>query len=79
MTAVAHIVVKRRRVAGLRFSPFVFDFGPAFGARARVGQSIPLVPPFGAVFVAWDPTDAEQWKGIDDKFTKYFSPNPGKP
>ena len=39
----------------------VFDFGPPFGGKARVGQSIPLVPPFGAVFVAWDPTDAEQW------------------
>ena len=39
----------------------VFDFGPPFGAKARVGQSIPLVPPFGAVFVAWDPTDTEQW------------------
>jgi ferredoxin len=25
------------------------------------------------------PADAEQWKGVDDKFTKYFSPNPGKP
>ena len=25
------------------------------------------------------PADAEQWKGVDDKFFKYFSPNPGKP
>jgi len=25
------------------------------------------------------PADAEQWKAVDDKFTKYFSPNPGKP
>src|SRR5215467_7934382 len=25
------------------------------------------------------PADAEQWKGVDDKFSKYFSPNPGKP
>ena len=31
-----------------------FDHGPAFGLRARVGESVPLVPPFGAVFVAWD-------------------------
>ena len=38
-----------------------FDFGPPFGPRAQVGQSIPHLPPFGAVYVAWDPHDAEQW------------------
>ena len=27
----------------------VFDFGPPFGPNARVGQSIPHTPPFGAV------------------------------
>jgi len=32
----------------------VYDHGPAFGLRTRVGESVPLVPPFGAVFVAWD-------------------------
>jgi DNA-binding IclR family transcriptional regulator len=32
----------------------VYDRGPAFGLRARVGESVPLAPPFGAVFVAWD-------------------------
>lgn len=32
----------------------VFDFGPALGFRARVGEAIQLVPPFGASFVAWD-------------------------
>ena len=32
----------------------VFDFGPAFGIRTRAGDSITLVPPFGASFVAWD-------------------------
>jgi DNA-binding IclR family transcriptional regulator len=32
----------------------VFDFGPPFGVRTTAGQSIALVPPFGAVFVAWD-------------------------
>ena len=31
----------------------VYDRGPAFGLRARVGESVPLAPPFGAVFVAW--------------------------
>ncbi len=31
----------------------VYDHGPAFGLRARVGESVPLTPPFGAVFVAW--------------------------
>jgi DNA-binding IclR family transcriptional regulator len=39
----------------------VFDFGPTFGSRAHVGQSIPHSPPFGAVYVAWDPNDAERW------------------
>ena len=39
----------------------VFDFGPLFAFRARVGQAIPLVPPFGAVFVAWSDDDAEAW------------------
>jgi DNA-binding IclR family transcriptional regulator len=40
----------------------VFDFGPAIGLRARVGATMPLVPPFGATFVAWD-TDSvcERW------------------
>jgi DNA-binding IclR family transcriptional regulator len=39
----------------------VFDFAPLFAVRARVGQTIPLVPPFGAVFVAWNDDDAEAW------------------
>jgi DNA-binding IclR family transcriptional regulator len=40
----------------------VFDFGPPLGLRARVGATMPLVPPFGSTFVAWG-TDAEgeQW------------------
>jgi ferredoxin len=25
------------------------------------------------------PADADQWKGVPDKFAKHFSPNPGKP
>jgi DNA-binding IclR family transcriptional regulator len=32
----------------------VFDFGPAFGIRPRAGDSIAVVPPFGATFVAWE-------------------------
>ena len=40
----------------------VFDHGPAFGMRAYAGETIPLVPPFGAVFVAWeDETGIERW------------------
>src|SRR5215211_4705039 len=40
----------------------VFDHGPAFGLRTRVGESVALVAPFGAVFVAWDDDDAiETW------------------
>src|SRR5262249_35617049 len=39
----------------------VFDFGPLFTARARVGQVLPLVPPFGAVLVAWDDDEVDGW------------------
>ena len=39
----------------------LFDFGPPFGIRAAVGEAIPLVPPFGAVFVAWDDDDRAAW------------------
>jgi DNA-binding IclR family transcriptional regulator len=39
----------------------VFDFAPVFALRARVGQAIRLVPPFGAVFVAWTDEDVEGW------------------
>jgi DNA-binding IclR family transcriptional regulator len=39
----------------------VFDFGPPFGPRAQVAQSIPHDPPFGAVYVAWDEHDADAW------------------
>jgi DNA-binding IclR family transcriptional regulator len=40
----------------------VFDFGPPFSVRAHAGQSIPLRPPFGAVFVAWDtPEGVAHW------------------
>jgi len=35
----------------------VFDFAPALGLRARVAEAIPLVPPFGASFVAWGDDD----------------------
>lgn len=39
----------------------VFDFGPPVGLRARAGESIALVPPFGAAFVAWDDDAVETW------------------
>ncbi|MHB8464719.1 MAG: helix-turn-helix domain-containing protein [Acidimicrobiales bacterium] len=39
----------------------VFDFGPPFGLRIRVGESIALVPPFGASFVAWDDDAVDAW------------------
>ena len=39
----------------------VFDSGPAFGVRAGVGQAIPIVPPFGAVFVAWSDSETDVW------------------
>ena len=45
----------------------VFDYGPPFGIRTQVGQSIPLRPPFGAVFVAWESPDGiRQWLGRAD-------------
>jgi DNA-binding IclR family transcriptional regulator len=39
----------------------VFDRGPAFGHKTRIGEAVPLVPPFGAVFVAWDAEGVEGW------------------
>jgi DNA-binding IclR family transcriptional regulator len=40
----------------------VFDFGPAFGIRPRAGDSIAIVPPFGATFVAWEhETQVGEW------------------
>lgn len=41
----------------------VFDFAPLFALRARIGQTIPLVPPFGAVFVAWSRAEEHAWLG----------------
>ena len=42
------------RDAALTRVTSVFDFGPAFGIRPRAGDSIAIVPPFGATFVAWE-------------------------
>jgi DNA-binding IclR family transcriptional regulator len=39
----------------------VFDHGPPFGLRAHVGLAIPLVPPFGAVYMAWSDADRAAW------------------
>ena len=40
----------------------VFDNGPPIGFRARAGESIQLVAPFGAAFVAWgDANDVQAW------------------
>ena len=38
----------------------VFDFGPPLGFRARVGEAIALVPPFGASLIAWDDDEGIQ-------------------
>jgi len=48
----------------------VFDFAPLFAVRARVGQTIPLVPPFGAVFVAWSDDESDAWLGRADATLK---------
>jgi DNA-binding IclR family transcriptional regulator len=40
----------------------VFDHGPAFGLRARVGESVRFAAPFAAVFVAWaPPSEVDAW------------------
>jgi DNA-binding IclR family transcriptional regulator len=39
----------------------VFDRAPTTMIRARVGEAIPLAPPFGVVFVAWDAAASQQW------------------
>ncbi|WP_163548060.1 IclR family transcriptional regulator [Candidatus Frankia nodulisporulans] len=39
----------------------VSDWGPPLGMRPRPGQSMPLVPPFGAVLVAWSEADSAAW------------------
>ena len=45
----------------------VFDNGPPIGFRARAGESIQLVVPFGATFVAWsDANDVQSWLGKAD-------------
>jgi len=48
----------------------VFDFAPLFALRARVGQAIPLVPPFGAVFVAWSADEEDAWLARADATLK---------
>ncbi len=45
----------------------LFDHGPPFGIRTRVGENIPLRPPFGSVFAAWDtPEGVARWLGHPD-------------
>ena len=39
----------------------IFDAAPGIAMRARVGESVPLAPPFGAVFVAWDAEAVDRW------------------
>lgn len=48
-------------IAGEARAVSVFDRGPATMVRARVGQAIPLTPPFGVVFAAWDPVASDAW------------------
>jgi DNA-binding IclR family transcriptional regulator len=39
----------------------MIDHAPGIAMRARVGESVPLAPPFGAVFVAWNDETIEDW------------------
>ncbi|MFI5718903.1 helix-turn-helix domain-containing protein [Nocardia sp. NPDC051750] len=45
----------------------VSDWGPPLGLRPRPGQAVPIAPPFGAVFVAWDSTKAAAWLAQADE------------
>jgi DNA-binding IclR family transcriptional regulator len=55
----ACVAVTTRERDGTRVAE-VFDFGPPFGVRPRAGQSMALVPPFGAALVAWDGEPQQQ-------------------
>jgi DNA-binding IclR family transcriptional regulator len=39
----------------------VFDRAPSTVYRGRIGLAVPLVPPFGVVFVAWNSEASENW------------------
>ena len=39
----------------------IFDRAPSTMLRTRVGQAIPLTPPLGVAFVAWDGAASERW------------------
>lgn len=39
----------------------MIDHAPGISMRARVGESVPVAPPFGAIFVAWNPAMIETW------------------
>jgi DNA-binding IclR family transcriptional regulator len=40
----------------------VFDFAPPLALRARVGDSFPLIPPFGASWLAWsNEVEVQAW------------------
>lgn len=54
-------VVVSTVIAGEARAVAVFDRAPSTMLRARVGQAIPLAPPFGVVFVAWDSVASERW------------------
>jgi DNA-binding IclR family transcriptional regulator len=54
-------VVVSTVIAGQARAVAVFDRAPSTMLRGRVGQAIPLAPPFGVVFVAWDNATSEQW------------------
>ena len=49
----------------------VFDHGPAFGLRTRVGEAVRFAAPFAAVFVAWAPrVEVEAWLDRAGDLTK---------
>lgn len=54
-------VVVSTVIAGEARAVAVFDRAPSTMLRARVGQAIPMAPPFGVVFAAWDAAASERW------------------
>jgi DNA-binding IclR family transcriptional regulator len=59
--ATASFVAISTRARGATRVERVFDRAPAIAVRARLGESVPLVPPFGAVFVAWNDAETDEW------------------
>lgn len=54
-------VIVSTKIGGEARALSVYDRGPASAVRARVGHTIPVTPPFGVVFAAWEPDHGRAW------------------